>query len=182
MFIENTEELAQNKLILLYIIDQSSIPLTNDEITEFVMENNYMNYFLIQQYLIELIESKFIKYIDEKEDRRYILSNKGNTTLFYFKDRINNRIKREISKKFSKLKKEIKKTTQIIGNFQKKNEKEYIVNLKLIKNQSAILNLSLTVPTADQARIICNKWKSDPECIYETIFNALINDTTSTES
>lgn len=182
MFIENTEELAQNKLILLYIIDQSSASLTNEEITEFVMENNYMNYFLIQQFLIELMESDLIRYIDEKKDKRYMLSNKGNTALYYFKDRIDNKIKREISKKFSKLKKEMKKTTQVTGEFREKGENEYIVNLKLIENQSPILNLSLIVPTADQARIICNRWKSNPEYIYERLFDALTSDTRSTKN
>ena len=44
MFTENTEELAQNKLLLLFIINKSK-PLTNEEITEFILENNYMNYF-----------------------------------------------------------------------------------------------------------------------------------------
>ena len=34
MFLENTEELAQNKLLLLYIINKSNRPLTNNEITE----------------------------------------------------------------------------------------------------------------------------------------------------
>ena len=45
MFIENTESLAQNKLLLLYIIDKSENSLTNEEITEFLLENNYMNIF-----------------------------------------------------------------------------------------------------------------------------------------
>ena len=36
MLIENTEELAQNKLLLLYIIDRPQVPLSNSEITEFV--------------------------------------------------------------------------------------------------------------------------------------------------
>lgn len=62
MFLENTEELAQNKLLLLYIIDKSNSSLTNNELTELVLKNNYMNYFLVQQYLSELIESGFIEY------------------------------------------------------------------------------------------------------------------------
>ena len=32
MFIENTEDLAQNKLLLLYIIDKSEKPLTSEKL------------------------------------------------------------------------------------------------------------------------------------------------------
>ena len=67
MFNDNTEELAQNKLILLYIIDKSQSSLSNSQITEIVLEDNYMNYFLIQQFLSELVKSKFIEYTKNKE-------------------------------------------------------------------------------------------------------------------
>ena len=66
MFIENTEELAQNKLLLLYLIKSAATVFTNTEITEFVLEKNYMNFFLVQQYLSELVESNFIEIINKK--------------------------------------------------------------------------------------------------------------------
>ena len=93
MFAENTEELAQNKLLLLYIIDKAEKPLTNEEITEFMLENNYMNYFLIQQYLSELTSSKFIEYVHEDDKKIYKMLNKGKITLYYFQDRIPEDIK-----------------------------------------------------------------------------------------
>lgn len=176
MFIENTEELAQNKLILLYIIDQSNVPLTNEEITEFIMENNYMNYFLIQQYLTELIESEFIKYIDKEDSKKYTLSNKGKVTLSYFKDRISDKIKKEISNKFLKVEEEIKRAAQVVGEYFKKSDREYVTNLKLIEGNETLLSLSLKVTTIEQAERICNTWKNNTEYIYKTLFNILADD------
>ena len=71
MFIENTEELAQSKLLLLFIIDKSNTPLSNEELTEFILEKNYMNYFLTHQYLSELVETGFIEYREE-DNKKYI--------------------------------------------------------------------------------------------------------------
>ena len=68
MFIENTEELAQNKLLLLYVIKVSKTPFDNNRITEFMLEKNYMNYFLVQQYLSELINSNFIEVIKQDSE------------------------------------------------------------------------------------------------------------------
>src|SRR5699024_9263502 len=111
MFIDSTEELAQNKLLLLYIIDKSEIPLTNGQITEFVLENNYMNYFLVQQFLSELTRSKFIEYSRKEEKERYTILKKGKLTLNYFIHKIPDEIKNDIDKKFEVKKEELKRET-----------------------------------------------------------------------
>ena len=130
MFIENTEELAQNKLLLLYIIKRSSKSLTNSQITEFVLEKNYMNYFLIQQYLSELIESNFVELIKEDEVEIYHILNKGQITLNYFEERIPVKIKEELDKEFFKKEEEQKKETQVVAEYFQKGESHYVVNLK----------------------------------------------------
>ena len=52
----NNRQLAENKLILLYIIDKLEIPVSNLQMTKIILENKIMNYFLLQQYLDELRE------------------------------------------------------------------------------------------------------------------------------
>lgn len=176
MFIENTEELAQNKLLLLYLMDKSENSLTNAEITEFMLEKNYMNYFLIQQYLSELIKSNFIDYIDKDDEKVYILLNKGKLTLSYFEDRIPESIKKDISDKFVQIKEDEKKATQVIGECFQKNDNEYIVNLKLIENSETLFSLYLNVTTPKQAQIICDTWKNNTEYIYKNLLNMLADD------
>ena len=176
MFIENTEELAQNKLLLLYIIDKSENSLSNEEISEFVLEKNLMNYFLIQQYLSELIESNFIEYVDTEDKKVYILLDKGKITLSYFEDRISTSIKEEICAKFTKIKEDEKKATQIIGEYFQKTDNEYIVNLRLIENTQNLFSLYLNVVTEKEGEIICNTWKSNTEYIYKNLLNMLVDD------
>lgn len=175
MFIENTEELAQSKLLLLYIIDKSETPLTNAQITEFVLENNYMNYFLIQQFLSELVASQFIENSRNGNKEIYTLLEKGKITLDYFIDRIPEEIKKDIDKNFKIKEEEIKRETQVIGDCFKKNENEYIVNLKLVENDTTLFSLYLNVVSNEQAKTICDNWKTDPSKIYQQILNTLIN-------
>jgi len=40
MSIVSNKELAENKLILLYIIDKVNIPISNLQITKIILENN----------------------------------------------------------------------------------------------------------------------------------------------
>ena len=44
MMFEDTLELAENKLLLLYIFDKIKIPITNNKITQIILENNFINY------------------------------------------------------------------------------------------------------------------------------------------
>lgn len=175
MFNENTKELAQNKLIILYIIDIADIPMDNSGITQFVLENNYMNYFMVQQYLSELISSNFIKFYSQNGHEYYEITQKGIKTLDYFKDRIPENIKKDIEQKYNIKRNEMIKETQIIGNYYRKNKSEYIVTLKVIEKDITLFNLSLNVVSNKQAKMICETWKNNPQEIYEKVLNLLIN-------
>ena len=174
MFVDNSEELAQNKLLLLYIIDKSPKPLTNAEITEFVLDNNYMNFFLVQQFLSELVETNFLKYSDENEKNYYILLNKGKLTLDYFDNRIPKDIKDDIDKKLKIKKIEIMREKQIRGSYIKKNDKEYVVTLKLVEGDTTLFNIDLNVANINQAKLICDNWKKNPDSIYQDILDSII--------
>lgn len=176
MFTENTKELAQHKLLILYILDTVDIPMNNAEITQFVLENNYMNYFIAQQYISELVSSKFIEYSTKDGNEFYHLSQAGKDTLTYFNDRIPQHLKDEVDKKYEKKKEEMIKETQIIGNYYKKNDSEFIVNLKVIEKDILLFNLALNVVSTKQAKLICNNWNESPQDIYKKILDLLIKE------
>lgn len=176
MFIGNTEELAQNKLLLLYIIETSSNPFTKNELTEFVLEKNYMNYFLIQQYLSELLDSGFIGLIKEVPGETYHIEEKGNVALSYFKDRISKDIKSDLECEFKKKDEEALIQTQIVCDFYEKENFQYVVNIKLVEKEDTLFSLYLDVADKKQAEIICEKWKENTEYIYQNIISLLINE------
>ena len=49
------------KLIILYMLRNSSSPITNSEISEFILDHEYTNYFHLQQALSELEETELIE-------------------------------------------------------------------------------------------------------------------------
>lgn len=179
MFIENTEELAQSKLLLLYLIKHSNTSFTNSEITEFVLEKNYMNYFLVQQYLSELIESNFIE--TSKEDTRdvYLILEKGEIALSYFEERIPSRIKHELNVEFKEIIKKAKANAQVVTEFFEKDNNQFVVNLKLVENDETLFSLYLDVATKKQVDLICERWKENTESIYQNIVNLLTNEKTT---
>ena len=176
MFLESNDELVEHKLLILYILDKLDIPMTNTEITQFILENNYMNYFLVQQFLGELVNSKFVEFSTRDGYEYYHLSNAGKDTLTFFGDRITEEVKEDIDGKSKQMKQDMIKDTQVIGNYYRKNESEYIVNLRAIEKDIVLLNLSLSVVSNKQAKLICGNWKENPETIYKNIFDLLIKE------
>ena len=58
---ENSAELAENKLLVLYVIKSLRQPISKTQLNEIILENNFINYFTLQQYISELkLQSLFV--------------------------------------------------------------------------------------------------------------------------
>ena len=90
MFENSSEELAYHKLLILYILEKINMDLTNSQITQVVLETEVMNYFSLQQFLAQLMESKFLTIYEDSNKEYYTLTKKGIETLDYFLTRIPN--------------------------------------------------------------------------------------------
>lgn len=174
MFFNNTQQLAEHKLILLYIFDQFSMPVTNTQITQFVMEKDYMNYFLLQQFLGELVNTGMLEYSESNNNFFYLLTEKGKRTLEYFQDRLSNELKLTLEKSIELKKQTFLKEMQIMADFTKKKENEYIVDLKVIENNITLIDLKLNVVSNKQAKQICEKWKKEAPTLYGDVIQLLI--------
>ena len=56
----DSETLAENKVLILYILDIVNKPITNDALYSIVTSAIDLNYFYFQQFLLDLIDAKFI--------------------------------------------------------------------------------------------------------------------------
>lgn len=166
-------DLAENKLLLLYIFEKIKLPISNTQITQIVLENNLINYFTLHQYISELISSKFIEYKPGENKSRLGLSDKGSKVLSMFIQRIP-KAKLEAVDDYLKLHLDkIKKDITVSADYTTEKENDYLVNLKLIENSTLIIDLKLNVATNKQARELCSKWKSNSTELYSKIIDIL---------
>ncbi|KXG73645.1 DUF4364 family protein [Thermotalea metallivorans] len=174
MLYNNTQQQAEHKLILLYIMDEFGIPLTNTQITQFVMEKDYMNYFSLQQFLGELVSAGMLEYSAGEQNYFYLLTEKGKNTLQYFKDRLSAEALSSIQKAVALKKQMFLKEMQITADYMKKRENEYIVDLKVVENDITLIDLKLNVASNKHAKQICEKWKNEAPTLYGEIIHLLI--------
>ena len=93
----STKKLAENKLIILHLLQKMGISLSNSEICQFLLEKNYMDYFSVQQYLSELETAGWLEKTREQNNTRYTLTDDGEEVMNYFISRISDDVKNEIN-------------------------------------------------------------------------------------
>lgn len=173
---ESTEELAIHKLLLLYLLQQLNLPISNTKLTELVLENNYMDYFLLQQYISDLLQTELISLNKEKNKSSYIITTKGKKILEYFSNRIPEDLRSSIEEYVSKNKSIIKHAMDITAEYIAEKENEYIVHCKVKENNAVLIDLRVTVGSKEQAKIISTNFKKNAQKIYPTILNSLLNE------
>lgn len=173
---ENSSELAESKLLLLYILKTLKQPISNTQLTELILEQNLLNYFTLQQYLSELEASAFIEYHEVSGKNLLAITEKGENVLSLFKDRVSpsktNIINSYIKEKIDSIKKEL----TIQSDYTLGKNDSFIVDIKALEDEVPLLDLQLAVPTKKQAIYLCNKWKENPSKIYNDIISLLFNE------
>lgn len=176
MSLGSSRELAANKLIILFMVQKLQIRLSNMQLTKIVMENGFMNYFLLQQFLNELCESNMLSTEPSEDGREYYkITQSGLDTLNYFEKLIPLRIKIKIDDMAGETRKKIRNETSIYADFVPENESKYIVSLKICEDDFVLIDLKLTVGSRNDARSLCDKWKSNPQAMYTQILQILMD-------
>ena len=89
-----SEPLTLYKLIILYMLEKVDFPLTNAQISGFVLDKGYTNYFHLQQAISELIDASLIQDKTVRNTSYYEITDQGKQTLTYFEDQISDGIKK----------------------------------------------------------------------------------------
>ncbi len=91
----DNETLAENKVLIMYLLSIMDKPINNDELYRLVLSIQDMNYFYFQQFLIDLKENKYIAGFEKEGNEVYELTENGKATLDLTLDMLprNNKIK-----------------------------------------------------------------------------------------
>ena len=175
---ENTSELAENKLLLLFVLKLLKEPISNSQLTEIILENNLINYFTFQQYISELENSKFIKYKQKNDKQLIYLTEQGENVLSFFENRISEDKKALLAEYISQKIGLIKNELTIQSDYIPTKNESFLVDLKAFEEEDILIDIRLSVPTKKYATTLCKKWKEDYSEIYNNILNLLLKEDT----
>ena len=90
------------KLIILYMLKKVEFPLTNSQISAFILEEQYTDYFTLQETLSDMVESHLLETQTIRNSTHYSLTDLGKETLEYFGHEISNGIREDVKKYLKK--------------------------------------------------------------------------------
>ena len=165
-----TTELAENKLLLLYIFNRINMPMSNSHITQIVLENNLLNYFGLQQYLSELIDAGLL--IESVDGKKHMLSlsEKGSNSLELFVSRIPEKKKSVVDTYFIENIDLIKKEISVFSEYILEG-KQPMVHLALKSNSTTMIEIKIPAEDNSEVQEISQQWKENYEEIYAKIMN-----------
>mgnify|MGYP004496646929 CR=1 FL=1 len=154
------------KLMILYMLDRVDFPLTESQISQFVLDKGYTNYFNLQIAIKELVEIDFIRPTPERNHSLYEITEQGKEAIELFEFKISDPIKLDILNYLKDQKIELRNESLISSDYYPSNN-EYIAQCSIKERNQTLLEIKIAVPTQEQAIHICDSWKEKNEEIYQ---------------
>lgn len=162
------------KLIILYMLKKVTFPLTNAQISEFVLDKEYTTYFTLQQIINELLDSGLIRSEKIRNTSRYYITDAGAETLEFFGNKISHPIKNDIDQYLKDNRFQLRNEVAVVSDYFKTTEGEYRAECKVKEKNADLITLSLTVPLKEQAIAICDHWSDKCQEIYSFLMKELM--------
>lgn len=162
------------KLIILYMLDKVDFPLANSQISDFILDREYTTYFKLQQALSELVEAGFIR--EERIHSRtiYHLTEDGASTIDYFRNNISHAIQNDIDDYLKEKRYDLKNEVSVKADYYRNTNQEYSVRCQVIENKLPLIDLTITVPSESEAKLVTENWQKKNQEIYAQIMAVLL--------
>lgn len=161
------------KLIILFMLDKVDFPLTNSQISQFIIGKGYTNYFNLQQAINELMDAKFIRSELIRNTTHYYATEGGTEALELFDYKLSDAIKEDILLYFEAEKINLRNEVEIFAQYYPAKKDEFMVQCVIKEHDEPILDLKMNVISQDQAIAICDSWKEKSSDIYDYLVNQL---------
>lgn len=169
-----SESFTLYKLIVLYMLNKLDFPLTNSQISEFILDKGYTNYFTLQQVLSEMVDSNLIREENTHNRTIYHLTDEGKNTIAFFSNNISPAIRSDIDSFFTEKRYELKNEVSVKSDYYQNNSLEFSVRCQIIENETPLIDLTITVPNEKEAISVSNNWTQRHQEIYATIMQNLL--------
>ncbi|MCD7724040.1 MAG: DUF4364 family protein [Clostridiales bacterium] len=167
------DSLTLYKLIILYMLDRVTFPLTKAQVSDFILEKEYTNFLTLQQATAELTDTGLVA-AESNRNRTYLeITEEGRKTLSFFGSRINHSIKSEIDAFLRDHEVEMRNEVSILSDYNRASSGEYEAHLKAKEKGVTVVEVTLSVPDEDTASAICANWQQKNQEIYQYLIRKL---------
>ena len=169
------EDLAENKVLILYILSKLQDGIKNDNLYKIVSATNNINYFYFQELVTDLKNTNLVGSFTKDEDTFIKITSEGQNALSLTKSLLPGILKLKADTVFKEQVSIIAEESSVITEYIPKSENDYTVKCKIIEKNEVIFEVSAFAGSRERAKQISDNWKNHAEEIYPKIINLLIN-------
>ena len=173
MQVKPKQTVANNKLLLLYLLGKSDIALSELQIVRSMGELSVMTYFDLKECLFELSESAHIYSKATPHSVLYGITEKGANMLDVLQGDLRQSFRTSIDDYLKEHATELKMESQLVGELIKLSDGEYRVILKVLEDGRTIFELSCIVYSKEEAQRMIQNWRANAVSLYKEVITRL---------
>lgn len=172
----NTTALAENKVLILYILNQIQDGIIEDGLFKIITSINNVNYFYFKQVLTDLLDTKLVGIFTKEEEEDVLkITSEGTNALSLTEDVLPGILKLKADNVFKKELSSITNESSVIAEFTPKNENDYTIRCKIVENNETIFEVKTFAGSRDRAKRIVDNWNKNASRIYPKILDILLD-------
>lgn len=172
----NDETLAENKVLILYILKNVKKAITNNALYKIVLSVLDMNYFYFQQFLLDLVKNDFVLTYEQEDQILYLITDKGSRTLELTEDILPGILKLQVDTNLKYTLEDVNDEESIIAEYTPINENYYNVTCKIMENNECLFEVKTFAGSREQAKQIVDNWKRHAGTMYPSLLEILTQD------
>ena len=177
-----TTTLAENKVLILYILNLIDNDFKEDDLFNIISSINDINYFYFKQLLTDLIDSKLVGTYTKEEEPVIRITSEGKNAYELTKDVLPGIMKLKADNIFAREFNNIEEASSVIAEFTTKSENDYMIRCKIVENNETIFEVKTFVGSRDRAKRIVDNWNKNATNIYPKMLNMLLEDNSNTDT
>jgi len=173
------------KLILLYVLDQMEIPLTEESIMAICTnKNDWLEYLDCKEAMQQLINVDFISKVEngtfkvDPKDERYTITVDGRNCVANFFNRIDRKTSEDIANFAKQNRMVYKRSQEYLYEYFKNNDGTHTVVFRIKEPEMVQPMFEIRLKTATRSAAVAagKKWHTKAAQVYEYVFDNLISD------
>ena len=176
---ENTEEnqknLAENKLIILYLLHNADCILSNLQLLKLLYDFEGFNYYYFQHILSDLVEKNYIMSYKQEEEWLYQITPTGREVLALTENMLPGIIKHKLDIIIRDLLNDVKNELTISAEYIPESNDTFMTKCKISEDHKTLFEVHVLCSSQAQAKKIAENWKNNSGKYYNEIIHILEN-------
>lgn len=161
------------KLIVLYMLNRVSFPLTKAQVCDFLLGKEYTGFLTLQQAISELEDAGLISTRSLQSRTHLLITDAGKETLDFFGNRVSDAIKADVDAYLRENELELRNEVAIQASYYRSTSGEYEAQLIAQERGNELVSIRLAVPLEEMAVSICDNWQKKNQEIYRYLTEML---------